>query len=134
VQFKDELISQKFPADSGFEASYRFQIEGAPPAALAIVIERPDLYTITCNGRPVTVAPGAWWLDEYQIWYEIPAIADADNADLLVVTIMLGLFALLLLLPVIPGLNRLPHGLKVYRVIWRDWYRDHAEEVAQRPE
>jgi len=76
--------------------------------------------------------PGAWWLDGYQVWYEIPAIADADNADLLVVTIMLGFFALLMLLPVIPGLNRLPHGLKVYRVIWRDWYRDHAAEVAQR--
>jgi len=76
--------------------------------------------------------PGAWWLDGYQVWYEIPAIADADNADLLVVTIMLGFFALLLLLPVIPGLNRLPHGLKVYRVIWRDWYREHAEEGAQR--
>lgn len=76
--------------------------------------------------------PGAWWLDAYQVWYEIPAIADADNADLLVVTIMLGVFALLMLLPVIPGLNRLPHGLKIYRVIWRDWYRDHAEEVAQR--
>jgi len=69
--------------------------------------------------------PGAWWLDAYQVWYEIPAVAEADNADLLVVTIMLGFFALLLLLPVIPGLNRLPHGLKVYRVIWRDWYRNH---------
>src|SRR5450759_827569 len=78
--------------------------------------------------------PGAWWLDGYQVWYEIPAIADADNADLLVVTIMLGVFALLMLLPVIPGLNRLPHGLKIYRVIWRDWYREHAEEVAQRRE
>ena len=30
--------------------------------------------------------PGAWWLDPYQVWYELPAIADADNADLLVVT------------------------------------------------
>jgi quinol-cytochrome oxidoreductase complex cytochrome b subunit len=78
--------------------------------------------------------PGAWWLDAYQVWYEIPAIADADNADLLVVTIMLGLFALLMLLPVIPGLNRLPHGLKIYRVIWRDWYRHHAGEVTRRRE
>jgi len=75
--------------------------------------------------------PGAWWLDAYQVWYEIPAISDADNADLLVVTTMLALFALLLLLPVIPGLNRLPHGLKVYRVIWRDWYRERAEPVSR---
>ena len=78
--------------------------------------------------------PGAWWLDAYQVWYEIPAIADNDNADLLVVAIMTAFFALLLLLPVIPGLNRLPHGLRVYRVIWRDWYREQAQHVPPRHE
>jgi hypothetical protein len=26
-------------------------------------------------------------------------------------------------MPFIPGLNRLPHWLKVYRLIWRDWYQ-----------
>ena len=64
VQFKDELISRKFPADSGFEAFYRFQIEGTVPTNLAIVIERPDLYTITCNGQPVTARLNDWWLDK----------------------------------------------------------------------
>ncbi|MGA2865718.1 MAG: glycosyl hydrolase [Verrucomicrobiota bacterium] len=64
VQFKDELISKKFPAGSGFEATYRFQVEGAAPANLAVIIERPDLYTITCNGQAVTATPGAWWLDK----------------------------------------------------------------------
>jgi hypothetical protein len=64
VQFKDELISRKFAPGSGFEASYRFQVEGDPPANLAIVIERPDLYTITCNGQAVKPAPEAWWLDK----------------------------------------------------------------------
>ncbi len=64
VQFQDELISRKFPANSGFEASYRFQIEGTPPPNLAVVIERPDLYTITCNGKALTPTPGAWWLDK----------------------------------------------------------------------
>jgi hypothetical protein len=33
---------------------------------------------------------------------------------------------------VIPGLNRLPHGLRVYRVIWRDWYRQQAQPVTPR--
>jgi len=64
VQFKDELISKKFAPGSGFEASYRFQLEGDPPANLAIVIERPDLYTITCNGKAAAPAPKAWWLDK----------------------------------------------------------------------
>jgi len=63
VQFKDELISKTFPAGSGFEATYRFTIEEQVPANLAIVIERPDLYTIACNAKPVSAAPGAWWLD-----------------------------------------------------------------------
>ncbi len=63
VQFGEELIRQKFPADSGFEATYRFTIEQAVPNQLWIVIERPDLYTITCNGRSVASEKDAWWLD-----------------------------------------------------------------------
>ncbi|MGW8256711.1 MAG: hypothetical protein ACWGMZ_04420, partial [Thermoguttaceae bacterium] len=30
VQFRDEIISKKFPPDSGFTATYRFTIEGQP--------------------------------------------------------------------------------------------------------
>ena len=59
VQFKDELISKTFPADSGFTASYRFTIEGSVPKNLALVIERPDLYTITVNGQPVAASVAA---------------------------------------------------------------------------
>ena len=58
VQFKDELISKTFRPDSGFEATYRFTIEDRVPEQLWIVIERPDLYTITCNGKPVSAAEG----------------------------------------------------------------------------
>jgi hypothetical protein len=64
VQFKDELITKKFAADSGFTASYKFTIASAIPKNLAIVIERPDLYTITCNGQSVKARPGDWWLDK----------------------------------------------------------------------
>lgn len=64
VQLRDQLITRTFPADSGFAASYRFTIEEAVPANLAIVVERTDLYTITCNGRPVSAKPGDWWLDK----------------------------------------------------------------------
>jgi hypothetical protein len=53
VQFKDELISKQFPADSGFTARYRFTLEGVAPTNLALVLERPDLYTVTCNGQLV---------------------------------------------------------------------------------
>jgi hypothetical protein len=64
VQFKDELVTKQFPPGSGFTASYRFSIEGAIPKNLAIVVERPDLYTITCNGRPIAAGSGDWWLDK----------------------------------------------------------------------
>ena len=64
VQFKDELITRTFPADSGFEATYRFTIEDQLPASLYVVVERADLYTITCNGRPLTSTADDWWLDK----------------------------------------------------------------------
>jgi hypothetical protein len=64
VQFKDELISKKFPPDSGVEATYRFTIEEKVPQPLSIVIERPDLYAVECNGQPVKAEPGQWWLDK----------------------------------------------------------------------
>jgi hypothetical protein len=64
VQFRDTLIKRTFPANSGFEASYRFTIAGPVPADLAIVIESAELYAITCNGQPVAAKPGDWWLDQ----------------------------------------------------------------------
>ena len=64
VQFGSELITKTFPADSGFSASYRFAIEESVPEALEIVIERPDLYTITCNGKSIEAMSDAWWLDK----------------------------------------------------------------------
>ncbi len=64
VQFRDELIKKTFVSDSGFEATYRFAIEGEVPAKLWFVLERADLYTITCNGKKVIPSAGQWWLDK----------------------------------------------------------------------
>lgn len=77
VQFQDELIRTTFPPESGFTATYRFTLEGPVPANLAIVIERPDLYTITCNGQPVSAPPGEWWLDKS--FGKIPLAATARS-------------------------------------------------------
>ncbi|MFH1268588.1 MAG: hypothetical protein ABIK89_22925, partial [Planctomycetota bacterium] len=62
-QFRDEYIARRFPPESGFSATYRFTIREQVPKPLSIVIERADLYTITCNGTPVSAAEGSWWLD-----------------------------------------------------------------------
>jgi hypothetical protein len=75
VQFKDELIRKTFPPGSGFSASYKFIIESRVPRNLAIVVERPDLYTITCNGQTVKPKAGDWWLDKAFGRIEIAAAA-----------------------------------------------------------
>ncbi|MHC4433259.1 MAG: glycosyl hydrolase [Planctomycetota bacterium] len=64
VQFRDELITTKFPAQSGFEAAYHFTIDGDAPSSLYVVIERPDLYSISCNGKAVVPVKDQWWLDK----------------------------------------------------------------------
>jgi hypothetical protein len=83
VQFKDKLIRRTFPPDSGFEAAYRFTIEGPVPPDLAIVIERPDLYTITCNGSSVAWRNGEWWLDKS--FGRIPLRREARSGENVVV-------------------------------------------------
>jgi len=64
VQFRDDLVKRTFAAGTGFEASYRFTIIGSVPADLAIVIERPDLYRVTCNSQAIAAKEGDWWLDK----------------------------------------------------------------------
>ena len=64
VQLRDELIKKTFGPESGFEATYRFTIQEQLPKRLWIVIERPDLYKITCNGKRVSAEKNSWWLDK----------------------------------------------------------------------
>ncbi|MBU6400873.1 MAG: hypothetical protein KGS61_11185 [Verrucomicrobia bacterium] len=53
VQFRDEIIRKRFPPDSGFTATYRFDIEHSVPPNLSIVVERPELYQLECNGTAI---------------------------------------------------------------------------------
>jgi hypothetical protein len=74
--------------------------------------------------------PGAWWLYPYTFLYQIPPASSSPNADLLVSVIMTVVFLIMLFLPFIPILNRLPRWLRVYRLIWRDWYRRSRQPQA----
>jgi hypothetical protein len=76
--------------------------------------------------------PGAWWVWPYAIFYHIPPMSTSPNGDLEVGAIMIVLFLILLFLPFIPGLNRIPRGIRVYRWIWRDWYADKIN-IPDRP-
>lgn len=75
--------------------------------------------------------PGQAWLWLYTFWYQVPAYANSPNADALVWATMAVLSLVLLLLPWIPGLNRLPHLLGVYRLIWRDYYQERRSASAR---
>ncbi|MGA8745628.1 MAG: hypothetical protein WB507_07165 [Solirubrobacterales bacterium] len=68
--------------------------------------------------------PGQVWLWLYTFWYQIEPFKSSENADLLVFLIMGVLSLILICVPFIPGLRALPRHLRVYRLIWRDHYRE----------
>ena len=68
--------------------------------------------------------PGQPWLWLYTLWYQVGPIGNSDNADIMVFSIMIALTALLALLPFIPGLRSIPRWTRVYRIIWRNHYRE----------
>jgi hypothetical protein len=68
--------------------------------------------------------PGQAWLWLYTFWYQIPPFNNSDNADALVWAVMMALSAALVLVPFIPGVRAIPKATRVYRLIWRDHYRN----------
>jgi hypothetical protein len=76
--------------------------------------------------------PGQAWLWLYTLFYQIPpyTTAWAANTDVLAVLSVTILSLLLVFLPWIPGLNRLPHVFKVYRLIWKAYYEEQGELAA----
>jgi hypothetical protein len=76
--------------------------------------------------------PGPWWLWPYAIWYQIPPLTTAPNADVIVGSLMVLLFLLLFFAPFIPVLKHLPKWIPLYRIIWRDWYERKEKAPAGR--
>ncbi len=68
--------------------------------------------------------PGQAWLWLYSGWYQIPPFNKSANADVQIWGIMMLLSAVLLLVPLIPGLRSIPRKTKVYRLIWREHYQN----------
>jgi hypothetical protein len=69
--------------------------------------------------------PGQAWLWLYTMWYQISPFKTSGNADALVWATMMILSLALILLPIIPGLRSIPRWIPIYKIIWRDYYRDH---------
>jgi hypothetical protein len=76
--------------------------------------------------------PGSAWLWLYTMWYQIPPFNSSTgflgissaNTDLAVVGVMLLLTALLLLVPLIPGLRDIPRWIPIHKLIWRRHYAE----------
>lgn len=71
--------------------------------------------------------PGQAWLWLYTFWYQISPYNHSDNADALVWGTMMLLSLVLILVPFIPGLRSIPRLVPVYRLIWRQHYRQQRE-------
>ena len=68
--------------------------------------------------------PGQAWLWLYTFWYQIPPFSTSSSGDLQVWVVMMLLTLVLALLPFIPGLRSIPRWTRVYRLIWRQYYRE----------
>lgn len=68
--------------------------------------------------------PGPWWLGIYTSLYQIPAIGNSSNADLIAFSIFSFLIFLLALVPILPIINRIPYYIPVYKLIWKRYYEE----------
>ncbi len=78
--------------------------------------------------------PGQVWLWLYAGMYQIPVLdpSNNDNLDLDVGLLMIALgFLLPLFAPWIPGINRIPRWIPIYKIIYRRYYA--AAPAAQPP-
>ncbi|HEV7941209.1 MAG TPA: hypothetical protein VGP17_00260 [Solirubrobacteraceae bacterium] len=71
--------------------------------------------------------PGQVWLWLYTFWYQVEPFKASANADALVMLVMLVLSALFILIPFIPGVRDIPRAIPLYKLIWREHYREQRE-------
>jgi hypothetical protein len=67
--------------------------------------------------------PGQVWLWLYTFWYQIKPFSTSANADILVVALMGLLTLAFIAIPFLPGVRDLPRRIPIYRLIWREHYR-----------
>lgn len=69
IQYKENYLAldSMFTDDSGFEASYHFEINenlgAGAMTAIRAVVERPELWQVNINGREVKPVAGSYWID-----------------------------------------------------------------------
>ncbi|HTS72161.1 MAG TPA: hypothetical protein VMG74_00445 [Gaiellaceae bacterium] len=76
--------------------------------------------------------PGQAWLWLYTFWYQVSPFSTSDNADAQIWAIMAVLSLALVCIPFLPGVRSVPRWSRIYRLVWRDYYR-HADRVRPAP-
>jgi hypothetical protein len=69
--------------------------------------------------------PGQTWLWLYTVWYQVEPFKASENADILVMLVMGVLSLAFVCIPFIPGIRAIPRRIPIYRLIWREHYREH---------
>ncbi|MEA2638148.1 MAG: hypothetical protein QOE18_1205, partial [Chloroflexota bacterium] len=72
--------------------------------------------------------PGQTWLWLYTVWYQVEPFKASENADILVMLVMGILSLAFICIPFIPGIRDIPRRIPIYRLIWREHYREHQVE------
>jgi hypothetical protein len=67
VQFRTEVLDQNtFGPDSGFAATFRFQVADLRAArGLRLAVEAPERYAVTVNGQAIDFTSAERWLDPH---------------------------------------------------------------------
>jgi hypothetical protein len=70
IQYKKDYLAldTTFKANSGFEASYHFQINEnlslSAMHSIRAVVERPELWQVSINGQVLSPGEGVYWIDK----------------------------------------------------------------------
>jgi hypothetical protein len=70
--------------------------------------------------------PGQPWLWLYALWYQVEPMKSSPSADIEVLLIMSLLSIAFICIPFIPGINALPRKIPIYKLIWKEHYRNSS--------
>jgi hypothetical protein len=81
VQYRTSILDRDtFAVNTGFEAAFHVVMEkGVDTRSLRAVVERPGVFHVAVNGKPVKPAKDAWWLDRAFAVYDIGALVHAGD-------------------------------------------------------
>ena len=83
VQFRTSILDQnRFDPESGFMASFRFAVAaGTDVKSLQAVVERPELFSVSINGKKLDPLSQTWWLDKSFGVFDIgPFVRPGENS------------------------------------------------------